>query len=474
MTRNTRIATALALAAAALAAPGAALAATTVGVDGDTFSVTGSGGPDAITIVYASGSFTIVDPAGITNDAGGLCTTTVPVTATCTVDPDVFTLLDVLGGDGNDTLSVGASGEAIPAIPFIDGGTGNDKIVGANLDPASFNGEGETIVGGPGNDLVDARGGNDFIFGGAPFAPDGLDLLYGGPGNDRFLDGDLEAATTPNADTLDGGSCPATVDPVCTGAGGETTPGVDLVDYGNRAAAVVVDLSRTIAGGQGQTGENDTIRRVENAFTGSAGDIVRGNSAVNAILTFGGNDLVDLRGDGSNADRVDCGDGASDVGVGDAADQRVACELPAGATTTPPTATPPATTPAVLEPSLGSLRRALGSDLRASARLLGRVRIGRLRTRGVTLTGLDALVAGRFDASITATTRGAGVARTVTLAKGVVRPSRAGRYRLRIRPTRQGRLRLRGERRARLRLTLKFRSRGGRVARGTRTVRVRR
>jgi hypothetical protein len=128
----------------------------------------------------------------------------------------------------------------------------------------------------------------------------------------------------------------------------------------------------------------------------------------------------------------------------------------------------------VLEPSLGSLRRALGSDLRASARLLGRVRIGRLRTRGVTLTGLDALVAGRFDASITATTRGAGVARTVTLAKGVVRPSRAGRYRLRIRPTRQGRLRLRGERRARLRLTLKFRSRGGRVARGTRTVRVRR
>jgi Ca2+-binding RTX toxin-like protein len=77
---------------------------------------------------------------------------------------------------------------------YVNGGPGDDTIVGGDEDDVLTGGAGNDLIyGGRGNDRINGSGGKDTIFGEA-----GDDRLFGGAGNDA-LDGG------PGADTIDGG-----------------------------------------------------------------------------------------------------------------------------------------------------------------------------------------------------------------------------------------------------------------------------
>lgn len=125
------------------------------------------------------------------------------------VGPNIFGMVSVYGGGGNDTLYAATShtrtsGVLNPIVydfnrttlpTTLNGGAGNDSVAGSD--------GGETIYGGSsnddlysfgGDDIVYGEGGNDEIFGGAGddqiYGNDGSDTLNGGTGADRVITGD--------------------------------------------------------------------------------------------------------------------------------------------------------------------------------------------------------------------------------------------------------------------------------------------
>ncbi|CEJ13853.1 Bifunctional hemolysin/adenylate cyclase precursor [bacterium YEK0313] len=172
----------------------------------------------------------------------------------------------VVRGDGTDN-HFDFSGATLTGITQIDGGDGNDTIVG--------NGAANTLAGGNGNDTLSGGGGND--------------ILIGGQG----------------ADVLNGDA------------------GTDLASYAASGSAVFVSL----AGGANTGGdaEGDVLNGIEN-LTGSAfDDALTGNSGSNVLTGGGGNDALSggagndtLNGDAGN-DLLDGGTGTDTLrgGTGD-------------------------------------------------------------------------------------------------------------------------------------------------------------
>jgi Ca2+-binding RTX toxin-like protein len=142
------------------------------------------------------------------------------------------------------------SNYCIEQVRFADGSTLSlaqlvQMSLANNSGNNSFYGsyQGETIDGGPGNDVIAARDGND--------------VLIGGNGDDY----------------LDGGS------------------GTDVASYASAVTAVTVNLGLTTSQYTGGAG-NDTVANIEN-LTGSAfDDSLVGSSAANVIIGGAGNDLV--------------------------------------------------------------------------------------------------------------------------------------------------------------------------------------
>ena len=197
----------------------------------------------------------------------------------------------VLGGKGNDTLSVYFSA-------CSDGTTGNKCSIKGN------DGN-DTLVGGPFNDSLDGGAGDD--------------ILQPGLGND----------------TLVGGA------------------GIDTVTYAERFNAVKVSLDSTKLWTTGQNGEaawtgsvlesgytapveNDSIAAdIENLIGGPANDFLRGNASANIIRGGAGNDTIEggagndtLYGDlgndklygGAGNDQLIGGDGTDTLVGGDGDD----------------------------------------------------------------------------------------------------------------------------------------------------------
>jgi hypothetical protein len=73
----------------------------------------------------------------------------------------------VKGLGGDDTINAGTASPPVPII--LDGGLGNDTIIGSRGD--------DTIIGGGGNDILDGGGGADTLLGG-----DGDDTFIWNPG----------------------------------------------------------------------------------------------------------------------------------------------------------------------------------------------------------------------------------------------------------------------------------------------------
>jgi hypothetical protein len=177
-------------------------------------------------------------------------------------------------------------------------------------DTFDVSGAGSSVDGGTGNDTLRGGAGRDFFNGGT-----GTDTMRGGDGDDQLYDGDVTGQSV-NADTYDGG------------------PGADFVAYSDRTATVIVDLADNA--GDGEAGENDDLKAIENVSAGRGNDTVRGDAAVNVLQGLGGNDLIEGRdgndtvggsdGDdtlvpGPGRDDADAGEGNDVLSLGNPAGQ---------------------------------------------------------------------------------------------------------------------------------------------------------
>jgi Ca2+-binding RTX toxin-like protein len=223
-----------------------------------------------------------ITPAGVVTANGTPGNDTISLTQTgnqltVTVDSDTRTFgaagvsqINVKGGAGNDSITIGAGVAAVYAMgggandtiiasnhanDSLDGGAGRDFIQGgrgyqlldggngadtlvAGAGPETLTGDGgfDSLVGGPGADSLDGANGNNTLRAGT-----GPTTLLGGTGNDRLIGG-------PGADSMDGA---AGNDTIIAGTGNNTLRGNDGNDSLNGSAGGNDYLS----GGPG----NDTL-----------------------------------------------------------------------------------------------------------------------------------------------------------------------------------------------------------------------
>ncbi len=228
---------------------------------------------------------------------------------------DLIVLIGVAGESG-----AGGSGEGDTVTTDtekVNGGSGNDRLVGSGGD--------NVLWGGAGNDTIEGQGGNDLIFG-----VEGDDLLRGGSGNDT-IQGGLGAddmAGEDGLDTLDY-SDKGPNEPIVVGLGNQADDGVPdltppVVDPESRDNPLAErDNARssfeTIIGGAGN--DRITAAGVEGIpnysvllIGGPGNDVLEGSQTGNDTLIGGpGRDLLDgLAGD----DRFELRDGEVDVAHG--------------------------------------------------------------------------------------------------------------------------------------------------------------
>ena len=213
------------------------------------------------------------------------------------------------GGSGNDIV-IGAMGH-----DTLDGGEGNDALYGQAGDDGLFGGNGnDAIYAGAGDDVLVGGEGRDALFGG-----EGADLIIGGADSDLIQggdngdiafggDGDDLILGEEGADTLYG---EAGRDEIQGGIGNDTIFGGDGDDviFGE-------DGADTLNGGAG----NDEIQG------GIGNDIILGGDGDD--LTFGGEDADVINGEAGNdvllggdgADVLDGGAGNEEIQGGDGND----------------------------------------------------------------------------------------------------------------------------------------------------------
>jgi Ca2+-binding RTX toxin-like protein len=171
------IAVALAAMAASIAVPVATAAPTVNAVVTDgTLRITGSLAPDRIALRVSP-----VDRAQLQVDLGD------DGSADASFDLNTFRAIDVEAGNGNDTVRIDQVNGVFTTTKAtrIDGGNGDDTLIGGSGN--------EVLVGGRGNDVVDGNGGADTAFlgqGDDTFVwdpGDGSDVIEGGKGSDTMV-----------------------------------------------------------------------------------------------------------------------------------------------------------------------------------------------------------------------------------------------------------------------------------------------
>ncbi len=191
---------------------------------------------------------------------------------------------DLDGGPGANTVSYVEAGGGV----VVDLGAGSGGPAGAADTLRSFVG----VVGSAGTDTVtgtalnesfDLGPGDDSVSAGA-----GNDTILAGPGNDAIRGG-------PGADTIDGQG------------------DVDTALYDERSAGEPVTVLLPSLGDDGAPGENDTLLGIENVVGGAGNDVLGGDDGPNALSGNGGNDTINGLG---GADVLHGGDGR-DIVAGD-------------------------------------------------------------------------------------------------------------------------------------------------------------
>lgn len=153
----------------------------------------------------------------------------------------------VRGGAANQTIT-GAAG----VVNVLDGGDGNDTVIGQNQNDFLYGGKGnDSLLGGAGNDAMSGGVGADTLLG-----QTGNDWLYGDNGNDLLIGG-------VGADTINGGN------------------GNDRI-FGDESAQSTVGADDVIFAGKG----NDT------ANGGAGNDFLYGEAGNDSLIGDGGNDTI--------------------------------------------------------------------------------------------------------------------------------------------------------------------------------------
>jgi Ca2+-binding RTX toxin-like protein len=112
------------------------------------------------------------------------------------MDIDDVERVEVRAFAGNDNVTVNDLAGTDVVETWIDGGEGNDSLVGGPRLDSLFGGLGDdTLIGGAGSDRVDGGEGNDLLNGGLPDGSDDFarDILLGRAGNDTAVEGLLDA-----------------------------------------------------------------------------------------------------------------------------------------------------------------------------------------------------------------------------------------------------------------------------------------
>ncbi len=209
--------------------------------------------------------------------------TTTPVTTTPTGLPIIGLLRQPQGFilPGSYVCNQGETlgGDQAPLtnadVENVNGGSGNDQLVG--------NAVGNVLNGNGGDDVIDGGAATDQLNGGA-----GDDRIAGGDGNDAF----------------DGGE------------------GTNWADFSQSASSVQVNLTTGTATGQG----SDTLKNIQNVEGTGSADSLSGNEQANVLNGAGGNDAIagnagdDTLNGGSGADQMSGQGGADKIAGGEGQD----------------------------------------------------------------------------------------------------------------------------------------------------------
>ena len=218
----------------------------------------------------------------------------------------------LIGGWGADVL-FGGGGRDIIAGRFgsdmIDGYSGHDTLRGGSGDDHIEGGSGDDIItGGAGSNTIDAGAGDDIVFGGSGQdvidGSAGNDLLYAGSGDDIVQGGD-------GNDLIRGGSG---ADEIDGGLGNDRVNG----DRGNDTLSGSEGIDRIFGG----VGDDDLYGGDDNDFLfgGSGADLLVGDDGDDTLYGEGGRDIL-LGRDGQDAlygglgetDQVEGGRGADRI-----------------------------------------------------------------------------------------------------------------------------------------------------------------
>jgi len=284
-----------------------------------------TGGPSAF---FALGVLTVVGDAQhntivISRDAAGKILVNSGAVRIIGGTPTVANTrsISVIGGAGNDVLSLDEANGALPRANLF-GGADNDTLTGGSA--------GDTLVGQAGNDTLLGKGGFDTLFGGsgddALTGGDADDRVFGEAGNDRMI-------WNPGDDTdLNEGGADADTVEVNGGNGDEqftTTANGARVRFDRiNPAPFAIDIGTSENLVVNANGGNDSFSATGNLAAliritvdgGAGNDTILGSNGVDTLLGGDGNDFVDgqqgndvaLLGAGDDVFQWDPGDG-SDV-----------------------------------------------------------------------------------------------------------------------------------------------------------------
>lgn len=224
----------------------------------------------------------------------------------------------VFDGDVSDRLRFGTI--RVQNVEEYEMTRHDDQFLGSS--------NGERVLAGAGDDVLDGRGGDDRLEGGS-----GDDVIFGGDGNDRLLAGSGADYMDGGfgADVIDGGDLAANFYDGLVNAGIFTRAQAnaalaaendhDTVSYANSFSGVDVDFERSVQ--QGGDADGDRISGVENIDGSTRDDFLRGDDKANVIFGNRGADVLEGRG---GADTLEGGTGL-DTAAYDSSSSRVVVDL---------------------------------------------------------------------------------------------------------------------------------------------------
>ena len=233
--------------------------------------ITGTNGPDTVTVAYSGGAYVISGPNVELGDPSASDCTSGGGAVTChgTVETINATM-----GAGNDEVTIASS---VPSSvnSTLEGGTGSDTLRGGEGDDILYAGEDSDP------DTLEGGGGDDVIYGVNIFHPkkdSGAADIIGGGGNDLMIGGQ-----PCDGDTFDGGP------------GGNDSASFARVH--NSGIAVEATIGGAVTdpdvGGCTPGHIDSSTEKIE----GSPGnDILSGDNGNNVLLGRGGDDKIDGAG----------------------------------------------------------------------------------------------------------------------------------------------------------------------------------